>query len=132
MTRTLLILASALVALVLLAAPATAQNCTCTTYQSARQFVQFNDAIFRGKVVASTNEHGIATTRFQVLETLKGEPGAQATVTHPAPGPGRCGGVAFEPGQTVLIVAQGLMEDLGTTSCQISAYSEEELRAALQ
>ena len=35
-------------------------------------------------------------------------------------------------GQTVLIVAQGMMQDLGTTSCQISAYSEEQIRAALK
>jgi hypothetical protein len=39
--------------------------------------------------------------------------------------------VAFKPGQIVLIVAQGQMEDLGTTSCQIDAYTEAELRAAL-
>jgi hypothetical protein len=31
----------------------------------------------------------------------------------------------------VLIVAQGLVEDLGTTSCQIDAYPEAQLRAAL-
>lgn len=132
MTRTLLSLSSVLVALSLVAAPATAQTCTCTTYQSAQQFVQFNDAIFKGKVVASTREHGIATTRFQVLESWKGELGEQATVTHPEPGPGKCGGVAFEPGQTVVIVAQGQMDDLGTTSCQINAYGEEQIRAALK
>ena len=132
MNRALLALSSALAALALLAAPAAAQTCSCTTYQSAKQFVQFNDAIFKGKVVSSKNEHGIATTKFQVLETLKGELGAQAAVTHPAPGPGKCGGVAFKPGQTVVIVAQGMMEDLGTTSCQISAYSEAQIRAALK
>lgn len=132
MTRALLALSSVLVALALFAAPATAQTCSCTTYQSAKQFVQFNDAIFKGKVVGSTSEYGVATTKFQVLETLKGELGAQAAVTHPEPGPGKCGGVAFKPGQTVLIVAQGMMEDLGTTSCQISAYGEEQIRAALK
>jgi hypothetical protein len=95
--------------------------------------VQFNDAIFKGKVVSSKkNEYGSATTQFQVLETLKGELGAQAAVGHPTPGPGKCGGVAFEPGQTVVIVAQGMMEDLGTTSCQISAYGEAQIRAALK
>jgi hypothetical protein len=132
MPRALLALSSGLAALALLATPAAAQTCSCTTYQSARQFVQFNDAIFKGKVVSSKTEYGIATTRFQVLETLKGELGAQAAVTHPVPGPGKCGGVAFEPGQTVVIVAQGMMEDLATTSCQISAYGEAQLRAALK
>lgn len=133
MTRSLLFaLSSGLAALALLAAPASAQTCSCTTYQSAQQFVQFNDAIFKGKVVSSKDEYGIATTKFQVLEKLKGELGAQAAVTHPAPGPGKCGGVAFKPGQTVLIVAQGQMEDLGTTSCQINAYGEAEIRAALR
>lgn len=132
MTRALLALSSGLAALALLAAPAAAQTCSCTTYQSAEQFAQFNDAIFKGKVVSSKTEYAIATTRFQVLETLKGELGAQAAVTHPTPGPGKCGGVAFEPGQTVLIVAQGMMEDLATTSCQISAYSEAQIRAALK
>jgi len=132
MPRALLALSSGLAALALLAAPAAAQTCSCTSYQSAKQFVQFNDAIFKGKVVSSKNEYGSATTRFQVLETLKGELGAQAAVTHPAPGPGKCGGVAFKPGQTVVIVAQGMMEDLGTTSCQIGAYSEAQIRAALK
>jgi hypothetical protein len=133
MIRPLLVaLASGLVALLLVAAPAGAQTCSCTTYQSAEQFVQFNDAIFQGKVVSSKTEYGSATTTFQVLEKLKGELGAQAAVSHPTPGPGRCGGVAFEPGQTVLIVAQGLMEDLGTTSCQIDAYTEAQLRATLK
>ena len=130
--RPLLALASAMAALALLAAPASAQTCSCTTYQSAQQFVQFNDAIFQGKVVSSKAEHGIATTQFEVLEKLKGELGAQAAVTHPVPGPGRCGGVAFVPGQTLLIVAQGMMDDLGTTSCQIDAYREAEIRAALR
>jgi len=132
MPRVLLAFSSGLAVLALLAAPAAAQTCSCTTYQDARQFVQFNDAIFEGKVVSSKTESGIATTRFQVMEALKGELGAQAAVTHPAPGPGRCGGVAFEPGQTVVIVAQGTMEDLATTSCQISAYSEAQIRAALK
>ena len=125
-------LGSGLAVLALLAAPASAQTCSCTKYQSAQQFVQFNDAIFKGKVVSSKDEHGITTTKFQVLEKLKGDLGAEATVTHPAPGPGKCGGVAFKPGQTVVIVAQGQMEDLGTTSCQIDAYGEAEIRAALR
>jgi hypothetical protein len=132
MTRAVLALSSGLVALALLAAPAAAQTCSCTTYESTKQFVQFNDAIFKGKVVSSKSEYGIATTTFQVLEELKGELGAQAAVTHPAPGPGKCGGVAFKTGQTVVIVAQGMMEDLGTTSCQIDAYSEAQIRAALK
>ena len=132
MTRVLVALASGLAALALFAAPAAAQTCSCTTYESAKQFVQFNDAIFKGKVVSSKSEYGVATTTFQVVERLKGELGAQATVTHPAPGPGKCGGIAFKPGQTVLIVAQGLMEDLGTTSCQIDAYGEAQIRAALK
>jgi hypothetical protein len=124
-------LGSGLGALALLAAPASAQTCSCTKYPSAQQFVQFNDAIFNGKVVSSKDGHGIATTTFQVLERLKGELGAQVAVTHPTPGPGKCGGVAFKPGQTVVIVAQGRMEDLGTTSCQIDAYDEAQVRAAL-
>jgi hypothetical protein len=132
MMKAFLLLASGLAALVLLAAPAAAQSCSCTTYESAKQFVQFNDAIFKGRVVSSKDAHGSVTTRFQVLETLKGELGAQAAVTHPAPGPGKCGGIAFEPGQTVVIVAQGMMEDLGTTSCQLSAYGEAQIRAALK
>lgn len=128
----LLALSSGLAALALLAAPASAQTCSCTKYQSAPQFVQFNDAIFKGKVVSSKAERGIATTTFQVLEKLKGELGPQAAVTHPVPGPGTCGGVAFKPGQTVVIVAQGRMDDLGTTSCQIDAYGEAQIRAALR
>lgn len=127
-----LALAAGLATLLLVAAPATAQTCSCTRYESAEQFVQFNDAIFQGKVVSSKTEHGIATTEFQVLEKLKGELGTQVTVSHPTPQPGTCGGVAFKPGQTVLIVAQGMMEDLATTSCQIDAYGEAQLRAALK
>ena len=124
-------LCSGLTALALLAAPASAQTCSCTKYASGQQFVQFNDAIFKGKVVSSKDEHGVATTTFQVLEKLKGELRAQVAVMHPMPGPGKCGGVAFKPGQTVVIVAQGRMEDLGTTSCQIDAYNEAQIRAAL-
>ena len=119
-------------AFALLASPASAQTCSCTTYQSAKQFVQFNDAIFKGKVVSSKVEYGIATTKFQVVEKLKGDLGAQANVTHPTAGPGKCGGVSFKAGQSVVIVAQGMMDDLGTTSCQINAYTEAQLRAALK
>ena len=123
----------ALGALALLAAaPAANADCTCTTYQSAKQFVQFNDVIFKGKAVSSKSQHGVTTTKFTVLETLKGEPAQSVPVTHPAPGPNTCGGIAFKPGQVVLIVAQGRPDDLGTTSCQISAYSEAQVRAALK
>jgi hypothetical protein len=88
--------------------------------------------IFKGKAVSSKTEYGITTTTFQVLETLKGEGvGRTIAVTHPAPGKS-CGGVAFAPGQIVVIVAQGLVEDLGTTGCQIKAYSEAQIRAALK
>ena len=65
-----------------------------------------------------------------MLERLKGEPPARVTVTHPAPGKG-CGGVAFTAGQIVVVVAQGMVEDLGTTGCQTTAYSEAQIRVAL-
>ena len=122
----------ALAGLFILATPAAHAACTCTTYQSAQQFVQFNDVIFKGKAVASKSQYGVTTTTFQVLEKLKGAPAMSTPVTHPAPGPNTCGGVAFKPGQVVVIVAQGLPEDLATTSCQINAYSEAQLRAALK
>ena len=125
-------LLAALAGLFILAAPAAHAACTCTTYQSARQFVQFNDVIFKGKAVASKSQYGVTTTTFQVLEKLKGEPKMSTPVTHPAPAPNTCGGVAFKPGQVVVIVAQGLPEDLATTSCQINAYSEARIRAALR
>lgn len=125
-----LALAACSAAALFAAAPAQAQNCSCTKYESAQQFVQFNDVIFKGKAIASKSQYGVTTTTFQVLEALKGEPGKSVAVSHPAPGKS-CGGVAFAPGQTALIVAQGLVEDLGTTSCQINAYSEAQIRAAL-
>ncbi len=133
MTRPLLFaLSSVLSTLALLAAaPAAEAACTCTQYESARQFVQFNDVIFKGKAVSSKSQYGVTTTTFQVLEKLKGEPAQSVAVTHPAPGPTSCGGVAFKPGQVVIIVAQGLPEDLATTSCQISAYPEADLKRAL-
>jgi hypothetical protein len=131
MKRALVSLVSALAAGALLVAPAAAQTCSCTKYQSAQQFVGFNDVIFKGKVLSSKTENGIATTTFEVLEKLKGEPPAQVAVTHPAPGKS-CGGIAFAAGQIVLVVAQGMVEDLGTTGCQIKAYSEAEIRAALR
>ncbi|MGE3302798.1 MAG: hypothetical protein AB7M12_06760 [Hyphomonadaceae bacterium] len=128
MPRTLLL---ALFLLALAAPAAHAQaNCRCTTYQSVAQFVQFNDVIFKGKALSAKTEYGVTATQFQVLETLKGEPAATVAVSHPAPGTS-CGGVAFKPGQTALIVAQGLPEDLATTSCQLSAYPEADLRRAL-
>jgi len=130
MTRALLSLVATFAALALLADPTAAQTCSCTKYESARQFVGFNDVIFKGKALSSKTERGIATTTFQVLERLKGEPPAQVAVTHPAPGK-NCGGVAFTAGQIVVVVAQGMVEDLGTTGCQIKAYSEAQLRAAL-
>lgn len=128
MTRPLLF------ALALLAAAPAAYaqpNCACTKYESAAQFVQFSDVIFKGKAVGSKSQYGVTVTTFQVLEKLKGEPPKSVAVTHPAPGPNSCGGVAFTPGQIVVIVAQGLPEDLGTTSCQINAYPEADLRRAL-
>lgn len=121
----------ALAALAFVAVPAPAQTCTCTTYESVAQFIQFNDAIFKGKVVSSKTEYGITTTTFEVVEALKGELGATVAVTHPAPGKS-CGGVAFAPGEVVLVVAQGMAEDLSTTGCQIKAYTEAQIRAALK
>ena len=56
MARTLLALLVSLAVLPLFGAPAAAQTCSCTTYESAKQFVQFNDAIFKGKVVSSKSE----------------------------------------------------------------------------
>ena len=51
MTRALPLLA-ALVAFALLADPAAAQTCSCTKYESARQFVGFSDVIFKGKALS--------------------------------------------------------------------------------
>jgi hypothetical protein len=124
-------LSVAVAAFALFADPVLAQTCTCTKYESVAQFIQFNDVIFKGKAVSSKSEYGITTTTFQVLEKLKGEPGPTIAVTHPAPGKG-CGGVAFSPDQVVLVVAQGMAEDLGTTGCQIEAYTEAQIRAALK
>jgi hypothetical protein len=118
-------------ALALFADPALAQNCTCTKYESVAQFIQFNDVIFKGKALSSRTERGSTTTTFEVLERLKGEPGARVAVMHPAPGT-NCGGVAFKPGEIVLVVAQGMVDDLGTTGCQIEAYTEAQIRAALK
>jgi hypothetical protein len=130
MTRTSSSLFAAFAACVLLAEPAAAQTCSCTKYESVRQFIGFNDVIFKGKALSSKTEYGISTTRFQVLEKLKGDPPVQVAVTHPAPSKG-CGGVAFTAGQIVVVVAQGMVEDLGTTGCQIKAYSEAQIRTAL-
>jgi hypothetical protein len=120
-----------LASLVLLAGPALGQACTCTKYESVAQFIQFNDVIFKGKALSSKTEHGISTTTFQVLERLKGEPGDTVAVTHPAPGT-NCGGVAFKEGEIVLVVAQGMVEDLATTGCQIKAYTEAQIRTELK
>ena len=130
MARALLTLLTALAAFALLAEPAAAQTCSCTKYESARQFVGFSDVIFKGKALSSKTKYGVTTTTFQVLERLKGEPPVQVAVTHPAPGKS-CGGVAFAAGQIVVVVAQGMVEDLGTTGCQTKAYSEAQIRAAL-
>ena len=125
------VFATALAAFALLAAPAHAA-CSCTKYESVAQFAQFNDVIFKGKAVSSKTEYGVTITQFQVLEKLKGEPGQTVAIAHPAPGPNACGGVAFKPGQTLIVVAQGLVEDLATTSCQLDAYPEADLRGALE
>lgn len=125
------VFAIALAAFALLAAAAHAA-CSCTKYESVAQFAQFNDVIFKGKAVSSKTEYGVTVTQFQVLEKLKGEPGQTIAIAHPAPGPNACGGVAFKPGQTLIIVAQGLVEDLATTSCQLDAYPEADLRGALE
>jgi len=127
MTRLIL----AALSLTLLAVPARAQTCSCTKYQSAKQFAQFQDIIFKGKAISSKTQYGVTTTNFQVLETLKGEPEDAQPVTHPAPGKG-CGGISFKPGQSVLILGQGESDNLGTTSCQLNAYSEAQIRAALK
>jgi hypothetical protein len=131
MTRARLLLALSALAL-LAAAPAANAACTCTRYQNAQQLIGFSDVIFKGKAVSSKRQYGSTVTTFQVLEKLKGEPTQSVPVTHPAPGPNSCGGVAFKPGQIVVIVAQGLPEDLATTSCQINAYPEADLRRALR
>ena len=93
--------------------------------------MQFSDVIFKGKAISSKSQYGSTVTKFQVLEKLKGEPPAMTPVTHPAPGPKACGGVAFTPGQVVIIVGQGMPDDLATTSCQINAYPEAALRRAI-
>lgn len=129
MTRPLLFALSAALAL-FAAAPAAQAACACTHYASAQQFVQFNDVIFKGKAVGSKTQYGVTTTTFQVLEKLKGAPAKSVAVTHPAL-TRECGGIAFKPGQIAVIVAQGMPEDLATSSCQIGAYPEAELKRAL-
>ena len=117
MARALLPLLAALAAFALLADPAAAQTCSCTKYESSRQFVGFSDVIFKGKALSSKTKYGSTAP-------------AQVAVTHPAPGKS-CGGVAFAAGQVVVVVAQGMVEDLATTGCQTTAYSEAQIRAAL-
>jgi hypothetical protein len=133
MTRALLfLLPASLAAVALYGAPALAQPCSCTKYQSTQQFVQFTDVIFKGRAVSSNSQYGVTTTTFALLERLKGEPAQSQAVTHPAPRSNSCGGVAFKPGQVVVIVAQGRPDDLATTACQINAYTEAQLKAALR
>jgi hypothetical protein len=129
MIRPLLFALPAALAL-LAAAPAAHAACSCTKNENARQFVQFNDVIFKGRAVSSKTQYGVTTTTFRVLEKLKGSPARSVAVTHPALTQ-ECGGIAFKPGQTVIIVAQGMPDDLATGSCQINAYPEAELRRAI-
>jgi hypothetical protein len=57
MTRALLPLLAALAAFALLADRAEAQTCSCTKYESARQFVGFSDVIFKGKALSSKTKY---------------------------------------------------------------------------
>ncbi len=116
-------------ALYALAAAPDASAQSCTKYQSIQQFIQFNDVIFKGKVVSSKTQYGTTTTQFQTVEKWKGEPPATVAVTHSAPP--AFGGIAFKPGETVLVIAQGMVDDLGTTSCTLAAYPEAQVREAL-
>lgn len=108
--------------------------CSCVRYASPAEHAQEADVIFRGRVVESAAAGPMqSTTRFEVLETLKGEPSAEAAVRHTDErGAGAACGIAYRVGEEALVIAHRSESGaLRTSSCSAPRWSIENYRAAL-
>ena len=124
---------AAFAALAFAAAPFAAEACSCRPYHDVIEQIEASDLIFKGRAIGTQgNDQSRVATTFQVLETLKGDPGPTARITHRLPDGASCG-IAFAPGQTLIVVAQKRAEDnsLATSECAIGRFGEGEYRRVL-
>ena len=127
-----------LTALIGLAAfAAAADACDCGRAENAAAQAAGATVIFKGvaKKSVQSDEEGSdsVSTIFTVTEALKGEPGEEAHVSHPAVAGMNCG-VDFADGQETLVFAyaDGPNAPLSTNQCSMPQFSEAEIRAALK
>lgn len=125
----------ALLGLAGLMGPATA--CDCGRAESAAAQAAGATVIFKGtaRKTVHSDEEGSDTvyTIFAVTEALKGDPGAEAYISHPAVVDMNCG-VDFADGEDALVFAYAETPEmpLSTNQCAMPQFSEDEIRAALK
>lgn len=102
--RTSLLIVAAVAASALAAGAAWA--CSCIRYNDAAEQLADADVMFVGRAIATTESSPqLATTRFHVLRTLKGEHRAELEIRHVINDGGAECGVEFEVGQTTPVIA---------------------------
>lgn len=109
-----------------------AAACSCVPYQSAAEQVASADLVFRGRVLKETRSGGwAASTRFRVVEVLKGRAGRTVSIGHQIDD-AACG-VRFQRGSTVMVIASRFNDfTLRTSLCSSASFSDSEYRRALR
>lgn len=127
--RPTLVIAAAVAASALLVAGA-AWACSCRPYNSAAEQFAQADVMFVGRVVSTTErDRRSATTRFEVLRTLKGQRRTDVDIRHPFNDGGAGCGVEFRPGQTVTVIAHEGEDGLATNLCAMPRFPLEDYEA---
>lgn len=126
-------LAALIAATFALFAGSVALACSCVRYANAAEHAAQAETMFVGRVLTSTPAEGLrSTTRFTVLETLKGEASGEIDVIHvDERGAGATCGIGYTAGQEVLVIASTSARGLVTSSCSAPRWPIEEYRAAL-
>ena len=121
---------AAVAPIAMLATASAAVACSCIPHESAVEHVAASDLVFRGRVLDGTRASvGTATTRFQVVEVLKGRAGRITRIRHPIDD-GACG-VRFRRGSTVTVLGNRATDGaMWTSLCSSARFSENEYRRA--
>lgn len=125
--RTLLILAVASASAL---AAGAAWACSCMRFDSAAEQLAQADVMFVGRVLDTTETAPQqATTRFEVVSTLKGSVHDTVEIRHTVNDGGAACGVQFEVGQTAPVIAYETDGRLHTNLCSMPQFPLQDYEA---
>ena len=129
-TKTWTVSLSAVVALVLAAPLAQAEDCGCAPDRNTHAVSSLSDysSALAGRVVAVKDEGADRRVTLQVFRAWKGPRDKTLEVVTSA---GACG-VAFEPGADYVVYSTGKKESLRTDACSLTGPMAQSLKAVRQ